>query len=183
MLAYRPQLPANPAYTLLALLVVGALLGGLLGMLFGAFRGQSLRHRTMPNQGVRMTWAGCGLVFVLAMLTVGLATGGATAFSSGNQASGVRLGLILGLCAGLAALLWYGGLALIRHYVLRGVLIASKRTPFRYVRFLNRACDLVFLRQIGGGYRFMHDLLRAHLRRSAEMHANEKLGTKRGLVQ
>jgi hypothetical protein len=36
----------------------------------------------------------------------------------------------------------------------------SRSAPLRYVAFLNEAKDLLFLRQVGGGYIFTHRLLR-----------------------
>ncbi|MEA3275575.1 MAG: NACHT domain-containing protein [Pseudomonadota bacterium] len=165
-LIYAPENLARPGQFTLAMLATGALLGTIPGALFGALRGQHLHQRVTPNQGIRTTLLGCVQVFFFTGLMLGLLAGGATAALL-DPASGASLGLILGLCTGLAAMLWYGGLALIRHYVLRGVLVAGGYTPLRYVPFLDRACDLIFLRRVGGGYQFVHDLIRRHFARHA----------------
>ncbi len=145
-----------------AMLATGALIGCTVGALFGAFRGETLPQQVAPNQGVRETLKGSLLVFAITAAALGLLTGGATA-ALYHGLYGLWLGLLVGLTIGLAAALWYGGLALIRHFTLRGVLALRGYTPLRYVSFLNHACDLIFLRRIGGGYQFAHDLLRQHL--------------------
>jgi CBS domain containing-hemolysin-like protein len=55
-----------------------------------------------------------------------------------------------------------GGGNVFLHYTLRLLLILERRTPFNYVRFLNYATRLVFLRRRGGGYEFIHLTLRDH---------------------
>jgi hypothetical protein len=90
---------------------------------------------------------------------------------------GPGLGLVLGLGLGLVVALGIGlvvglilgfalnGMPLWYHFLLRGFLASSGRLPFRLVRFLNEAHDLLFLRRVGGGYRFYHALLQDHIRR------------------
>lgn len=58
--------------------------------------------------------------------------------------------------------MFYGVLDFIQHFVLRAMLWASGRTPFRLVGILDEADDLVFLRKVGGGYIFVHRLLQEH---------------------
>jgi hypothetical protein len=49
-----------------------------------------------------------------------------------------------------------------KRYALRLFLWLSRSAPLNYVVFLNQAKDLLFLRQVGGGYIFTHRLLREY---------------------
>jgi hypothetical protein len=69
--------------------------------------------------------------------------------------------LIVGPISGLGGLL-FGGLFFIKHFVLRLFLWLSRSAPLNYVAFLAQAKDLLFLRQVGGGYIFTHRLLREY---------------------
>jgi hypothetical protein len=146
---------------LLGMLGVGAFLGAAVGALFGGFQGQGLTRPATPNRGVRETVRGSLLVLTLSAVVLALIIGSATALVI-DPASGLALGGVLGLALGLAAGLWYGGLAVMRHYSLRLALAAAGHLPFRPVPLLDDACDLIFLRRIGGGWQFFHDLLRRH---------------------
>jgi DNA polymerase III delta prime subunit len=148
------------------MLAAGGLLGSWAGGFFGAFQGEALSQRLVPGQGIRATLTGSGWVLLSTALTLGLLAGGGTA-QLYDPDYGLGLGLILGTCLGAASALWYGGLALIRHGVLRLVLAGTGQAPLSYVRFLNQACHMIVLRRIGGSYQFVHDLLRAHLARRA----------------
>lgn len=70
--------------------------------------------------------------------------------------------LNIGIFWGLIAALWYGGLDVIKHYTLRTILIMQGHTPRKYADFLDDAATLIFLQKVGGGYRFIHRLLRDH---------------------
>lgn len=50
----------------------------------------------------------------------------------------------------------------INHFTLRIILWRNDFVPWNYARFLNYANERLFLQRIGGGYRFIHDLLREH---------------------
>jgi predicted DNA-binding protein with PD1-like motif len=71
---------------------------------------------------------------------------------------GVNYAHVVAIPAGL----YYGGLAFIQHFVLRVVLIVFRRTPVRFVRFLNHATEQDVLRRVGGGYIFTHRSLMQH---------------------
>src|SRR6516225_11209611 len=83
------------------------------------------------------------------------------------------LGLILGpivglrfrliLLAGVTSLvivIGVGGLFAVKHLFLRLFLWKSGSAPLHYVAFLAQAKEFLFLRQVGGGYIFVHRLLR-----------------------
>jgi hypothetical protein len=66
----------------------------------------------------------------------------------------VGLAYIVGLCT--------GGLEVIRHLVLRFLLVCTGNVPVNYVRFLEYATRLIFLRRAGGSYIFIHPTFMEH---------------------
>jgi len=72
-----------------------------------------------------------------------------------------------GLCIGTLAALWYGGLDVIKHFILRFILIWQGYIPGQYNKFLDYAVQLIFLNKIGDGYEFKyHPHLRDHFAQS-----------------
>jgi hypothetical protein len=163
--------------------------GAVGGWLFAGLHRRVLDDRTGPNTGLKLLarnalvaalslgLAGLlplalGDVFSRAYLG-GIVT--ATAFG-GTPAEGVdfalgeivsRLttgqfivtGLAYSLPIALLGALWYGGLDLVQHFVLRLLLLGSGRTPARLARFLDFAAERILLRKAGSGYLFLHRLL------------------------
>jgi hypothetical protein len=88
----------------------------------------------------------------------------------GGLGGGLGGGLVHGLFFGLAGVLGFGlgfgllfgGLACLQHFGLRLFLVRRGWAPWPYVKFLNYAAEILFLRQIGGGYIFIHRLLQDH---------------------
>ncbi len=120
------------------------------------------QRRLVPNQGIRRS-APNGLVFglisavivgLLAELSFGLIQG-----LSYGLSLVLPIGLSAGLSAGLLVGLLYGGLACLRHYVLRFLLWRTGSVSWHYVPFLDYAAERVLLRKVGGGYIFLHRLL------------------------
>jgi hypothetical protein len=134
------------------------------------------QRRVVPNQGIHRS-ALNGLVLglistVIVGLVVGLIIGLASQGSqvdrliaglstglSAGLSTGLIAGLIAGLSAGLSAGLLYGGLAFLRHYVLRFLLWRTGSVPWQYVTFLDYAAERILLRKVGGGYIFLHRLV------------------------
>ncbi|MGK7925441.1 MAG: NACHT domain-containing NTPase [Spirulina sp.] len=81
----------------------------------------------------------------------------------------IFIGLLLGL--------FTSGTPVIKHFSLRLVLWWNKKIPWNYARFLDYACDRLFLQRVGGGYCFLHRLLQEHF---AEME-NFEFGDERRL--
>jgi hypothetical protein len=71
----------------------------------------------------------------------------------------LQAGLVVGLPVGLLAGLYLGGLACIRHGVLRWLLWRAGSIPWNYPRFLDYAAEHILLRKVGGGYIFLHRLM------------------------
>jgi hypothetical protein len=56
--------------------------------------------------------------------------------------------------------MWYGGLDVIQHYIVRLLLWRAGAMPWDYARFLDYAAEeLNFLQKVGGGYIFVHRYL------------------------
>lgn len=48
------------------------------------------------------------------------------------------------------------------HFILRLILWSKGYIPWNYAKFLDYATNRLLLQRLGGGYRFIHDLLRQH---------------------
>jgi eukaryotic-like serine/threonine-protein kinase len=132
-----------------------ALESGLVYFLFGGLRYRRLATDSYPNQGIGRALTNglkAGLLFGLAIgLVVGLAN-----WNIINRPFAYRPQ------QALFALLIYGGFFVFEHALIRLILVLRGRISFRYVRFLDLAASLAFLHKVGGGYIFMHRLLREH---------------------
>jgi DNA-binding XRE family transcriptional regulator/DNA polymerase III delta prime subunit len=119
-----------------------------------------------PNEGIRRSCKNalfaaslfgpiggliCGLICGLAFGVVG--------GLAGWPILGVAFILILSIIFAAQLLLFYGGIAVIEHYVLRWYLWRQKAIPWNFIRFLDFAAGRVLLRKVGGGYTFVHRLL------------------------
>ena len=151
-------------------LIAGLLAGldfGLVGALVGALNGglnskqvKEQDYRT-PNEGIlNSARIGVGAV-LLSGLSGGLFGGMLTGLVLGLSGKllllvrlsyGLGVGLFFGLSVGLSAAL--------NHATLRWVMRRAGLVPPHLVRFLNYAADHVLLQRVGGGYRFVHILLR-----------------------
>jgi hypothetical protein len=144
-------------------LIIGPSIGLIYWLLIGLFQGVSSetigdQQRMAPNQGIRRS-AFNGFVFgCISAVSIGLAS--RLIFGLGVSPSiGLDVGLIFGLSVGLLVFLLKGGLAYLRHYVLRYLLWRTGSIPWHYVSFLDYAAGRILLRKVGGGYIFLHRLL------------------------
>src|SRR5205814_3768602 len=67
--------------------------------------------------------------------------------------------LVFGLAGGLLSGFLNGGVAWIKHNILRLLLWCRGCIPWSYPRFLDYAAEHILLRKVGGGYIFIHRLL------------------------
>ena len=126
--------------------------------------------RLHPNAGIHRSFRNALLAACLLGPLAGLISGLGSGFAFG-VVGGLAGWLIL--ATGLAILfslvftfhffLFHGGIAVIEHYVLRWYLWRSGSVPWNYPRFLNYASERILLSKIGGGYLFIHRLLRDYL--------------------
>jgi len=158
-------------------LIYGLIVGLSFWLLLGLFQGVSSetigdQHRVVPNQGIRRSARNSIILGLISTAIAGLSAGLAYGLSYGllgGLASGLitwlslsaelSSGLIFGLSVGLLAGLLYGGLACLRHGVVRLLLWRAGSMPWNYSGFLDFAAERIFLRKVGGGYIFVHRLL------------------------
>lgn len=121
--------------------------------------------KTRPNEGLRLSGRygiRVGLIFTMAAMIVF-----ALIFSLGKTLTidlwtGVRLAVPLEATMGLMAFLWYGGIEILHHTILRMMRLREGSILRRYSAFLDHAVDLIFLCRVGGGYIFVHQLLQEY---------------------
>ncbi len=145
-------------------------LAGAGGFLLGGLSIRVVRDKTAPNEGIRLSlrnacWAGagCGIVLGLVALPV-------LYFTLENAAFGeLAFGAIsFGVISMLVAFLWFGGMDVLTHAILRLVLWGTGQMPLRLARFLDYAAEeLQLLQKVGGGYMFIHRHLLEHFAESA----------------
>ena len=171
--------------------LIGGAIFGPMAALFGGLRSKVQSTKTVPNEGMRLSfkntvftgilfWFIGGLLISVGALIIGWGTFwvvGDVVFRELEAAvtqiefmglvwSFIKNGGFLG---GLAAL-WYGGFVIIQHYTLRLILVLKGHTPRNYTHFLDFAVGRVFLQKVGGGYIFIHRLLLEHF---AEMDSHK----------
>lgn len=130
-------------------LVTGMSIGLLMGLI-ALLSAEMLRPRTMPGQGIHRS------------ATIALIAALASAFISGFfywLSRGPGSALPNSVTTAVVVGLFGGGLFCIKHVTLRLILWGKRSAPLRYVRFLNYASALLFLRRVGGGYVFVHRIL------------------------
>ena len=135
----------------------GLFFGAVFGLLYklsaglaAALSGGEVTAKTRPNEGIHrsarmavISGLGGGLVFgILDTLSTGLAAG-----------------LVTGLFGGLITGIRYGGRTCVQHLLLRLGLRYHGFAPWQYANFLDYAAERIFLRKVGCGYSFIHQLL------------------------
>lgn len=132
----------------LALIV--QLLGGLIAFLIGGFTGTDVDRTTKPNQGIWQALHNSLILGTAAMVILGTL--------AGLVGESILAGLALGIGVGFAS----GGIAVLKHGLLRLLLRSQNRIPWNYAHFLDYATSCIFLQKMGGGYIFSHRLLLEH---------------------
>ena len=136
-------------------------------VLFGAFgglQGSTISTKSRPNEGMWLSWRNAavgGGVVGGAMLCAALS------IELWREAS-LLTAVLVGLQYFVMAWLWYGGLDLLNHFVLRGLLATSGRLPWRTTLFLEQASRLRLLYRVGSGYQFLHVELRDYFADEAD---------------
>lgn len=137
------------------------------GIIFGGFHGVFLDTQTRPNQGIIFSvrnaliagficlLLGWGVGFAYALIGQQVVPVGWTQLRTGGPWHGLSVGLLFGAFA----MLWHGGLDVIKHFILRLLLWRAGYMPWNYAHFLDYAAERIFLRKVGGGYIFIHRLL------------------------
>ncbi len=142
-------------FSLSSLLTAGLMImlgGGLLLIIQSGWTSELLDEHllTRPNQGI---WRSGRHSLVAGLIFGGV--GSLTFALLANPVDGLVCGCIIGLAVGLLN----GGIACIKHALLRCCLWRAGVIPWNYVRFLDYGAERVFLYKVGGGYLFVHRLL------------------------
>jgi len=141
-------------------LIYGLLFGLLSGLIFG-LQGPEIEIKTFPNQGI---WQSIKNVITLAVLSSPLCfLLWALPSLAAGQPFRLSESLIFGLGGGLTFSIGTNGRSAMQNFCLRLLLWGNGSIPWNYARFLDYATDRLFLQRVGGGYRFIHDLLRRHI--------------------
>jgi class 3 adenylate cyclase len=164
-----PPTPLSGVLPELSASLVSGLLVGLVAGLASGWSGQELRSDRLlePGQGVWQAARNGVTVGLCSAVVAGLWAGAIYAALSGVQhgqllqlvgggAVGVGVGVVVGMVLGLMN----GGSTFVKHFVLRSLLWRRGLLPWRYARFLDHAVERRLLRRVGGGYTFVHALLR-----------------------
>ncbi|MGB3532779.1 MAG: NACHT domain-containing protein [Microcoleaceae cyanobacterium] len=155
---------AGLIYGVIAELIYGLTFGLIGGLITGLIRGLKspiIEYKNTQYQGIKQVIKNtivqtrlvflpcCGLLYLLS-ITEGLAN----IFDILVLGFGFTL-LFNSVCGGSI-------IFRIKHFSLRLVLWFNRYIPWNYARFLNYSTNRLFLQRVGGGYRFVHDLLRQH---------------------
>jgi hypothetical protein len=134
---------------------IGGLIAGLSYLLVNALKGPAIQKKLNPNQGIWVSLKSARMI--VCMISIPLILG--ILLRSDMPNTGLRVGLRWALLFGIG---FGGGVPCIRHFTLRRILHRSNRMPWNYASFLNYAAQQGFLRKVGGGYVFAHQMLREH---------------------
>ena len=111
--------------------------------------------RAIPNEGFWRSIRSSVLAALLGGIPIGLAAGSLTLMLYGAR-RGMLFGMFIGLYVGFISALGKGAFFCIDHMISRVVLCTNDYGPLRYVRFLDYATQVGFMRSVGGGYIFVH---------------------------
>ncbi len=135
------------------------------------------KNRTYPNQGIISSTINAGTITLIGSLFaifiyVWLCHTILIIYPDiENEKEFIKLAdvnaVVFGLCCGSLLGFIFGGITVIQHLIIRLILWESGSIPWNYAQFLADAADRGFIIQIGGRYRFQHELLREHF---AELH-------------
>jgi signal peptidase I len=135
-------------------LIKGAIVGitiALISSLFALSLGAEIKNKIIPNQGVWQSAkiASISTLVILILVIFPIAIPGIFFIPIASILGGISL--------------YAGGLACIQHLTIRSLLWWHGNAPWNYNKLLEYAQELTFLQQVGGGYKFFHELLRKHL--------------------
>ncbi|NEP90391.1 MAG: hypothetical protein F6K18_28175 [Okeania sp. SIO2C2] len=144
-------------------LIIGLNSGLIIGITFGLIfllQGPEIDYKKIPNQGI---WQSLKSMNILIIITFLAGLGLSLLLIS---ASGKSVGVINILFGSFGFSLLFSvlgcGVPVMLHFSLRLVLWFNHYIPWNYARFLDYSTERLFLQRVGGGYRFIHDLLRQH---------------------
>lgn len=138
--------------------LLGFFFGGLITGVFGLLEIKLEIQDNKPirtSQGIRQSIRNAILVFVRLSLAIG-SVSSYVLWQFYHDYDVVSRGFRTGFAIGALGGLWYGGLDVIHHMVLRFTLYASGRAPWRISHFLEYCSQLNLMRETGTSYVFSH---------------------------
>ncbi len=146
------------------LVAIGCVSGLISGLFYGISSGQLETYKSFkPNQGIWRSLYNGGRVLLIVGFIVWVAYGLPALVNYGLIAlSQLLIGAMVGISIGFLFGLFNGGIACIKHVILRIFLWRARSLPWDCVRFLDYAAERILLRKVGGGYIFVHRLLLEH---------------------
>jgi hypothetical protein len=154
------SLRENLLFSLSIVLGIGMVVG-LGGGLLDGFTTGEIKTRSVPNEGMKRSLKNALISGMGGALLVSVACAPLGWLLLGLPDAWVGVGMA-GSFAGLGIGLLCGGWAYLEHLAMRLVLRLKNFTPLHYIRFLDYATAHIFLRKVGGGYKFVHDMLLEH---------------------
>jgi GTPase SAR1 family protein len=149
--------------SILAGIIGGFIAGEIIVIIYGIidqWKSSEIQYKNTPNQGIRRSLKNIAIFTAIAFIPCVLL------FLLLTSELEESIPCINRLIGGLGFSLLFGilksGLPVIQHISLRLVLWFNRYIPWNYARFLDYSTDRLFLQRVGGGYRFVHDLLRQH---------------------
>jgi hypothetical protein len=154
---------------ILSFLTVTLMIWLVYGINVGIMRGfvpDSVKSKYQPNQGIRYSVINYLISVLIYTLSTSIIIGSLSYYLVDRSVNGLIHGLLGGLALGLTISPFFalgaGGRASIQHLLLRLLLYRNNCIPWNYSRFLDYATERFFLQRVGGGYRFVNELLQKH---------------------
>jgi len=152
----------------LAVSLFSGLVGMLCGTIFGGLESGLLPSKTESNSGIKLALRNglfAGIIAALFIAPTGILldkiSGGLLVSLTGLEE--LSEGSTYGVVSAWLLFLWYGGLDVIQHFLVRFLLWRAGCLPWRLAPFLDYAAEeLHFLQKVGGGYIFVHRYLLEH---------------------
>jgi hypothetical protein len=109
----------------------------------------------------------CGLISGICWAPVAGLLCGLPAAEIFGTATGIALGLLGAAAGGIATGLYYGGSAVLQHYLLRAMLASRGNAPRNIGKFLETMAERLLVYQAGNAYRFISPDLQKYLASTA----------------
>ena len=143
------------------ILIISMLTVPIIALVTG-IKNHDIENRKIPNQGILYSAYDAIFInfittvfFIFIYILIAFYVPGSNKFEPPKA-------IIFGLSFGLFFGFIFGGFALIQHFILRFILWCNGSIPWNYSQFLSNATKQGFMLQVGGRYRFIHDLVREH---------------------
>jgi hypothetical protein len=155
--------------------------GGVIGAILIGLDYRIVETKTVPNQGILLTIRNVVKVGFLSWAIYGLTIWGILSLLfpkytiwKGGGGGGEIFAFFLGLTFSSLSVMVFGGVDVLKHYILRIILYLTGQTPGKLAHFLDHATRLNFLQKVGAGYIFIHRLLLEHFGAMGETEISDK---------